>query len=107
MKQSSLILITLLLFLSGCSGGTGGGKYDDYQEEPDAAIESPYDEGSGHDAGFRWAEQNGIIDPSDCGGNSDSFVEGCREYANTVSSEPVDAAEEYEAGNEMPYEDGR
>lgn len=36
---------------------------------------------SGHDAGYRWAEQNDIDDPDDCDGNSQSFIEGCREYA--------------------------
>lgn len=36
---------------------------------------------SGHDAGYRWAEENGVDDPDDCDGNSVSFIEGCREYA--------------------------
>lgn len=36
---------------------------------------------SGHDAGYEWAEQNAIADPNDCGGDSDSFVEGCMAYA--------------------------
>lgn len=39
--------------------------------------ENPYDEGSGHYAGFEWAENN---DPGVCGGNSQSFIEGCEEY---------------------------
>jgi hypothetical protein len=36
---------------------------------------------SGHEAGYKWAEENGIDDPDDCGGNSDSFIEGCQAYA--------------------------
>jgi hypothetical protein len=36
---------------------------------------------SGHEAGYEWAEVNGIDDPDDCSGNSQSFIEGCREYA--------------------------
>lgn len=36
---------------------------------------------SGHEAGYQWAEKNGIDDPEDCDGNSMSFIEGCREYA--------------------------
>lgn len=36
---------------------------------------------SGHDAGYRWAEKRGIADPDDCTGNSRSFIEGCRSYA--------------------------
>lgn len=35
---------------------------------------------SGHEAGAEWAEQNGIDDPDDCGGNSNSFIEGCRTF---------------------------
>lgn len=36
---------------------------------------------SGHEAGYDWAEEQGITDPSDCGGNSNSFIEGCESYA--------------------------
>ncbi|SEL13341.1 hypothetical protein SAMN05428989_1516 [Pseudoxanthomonas sp. GM95] len=36
---------------------------------------------SGHEAGYNWAEENGIDDPDDCGGNSASFIEGCEAYA--------------------------
>jgi len=35
----------------------------------------------GHEAGYEWAEEKGIDDPEDCGGNSDSFIEGCQAYA--------------------------
>jgi hypothetical protein len=37
---------------------------------------------SGHDAGYRWAEENDIDDPDDCDGYSLSFIEGCKEYAD-------------------------
>ena len=37
---------------------------------------------SGHNAGYEWASNNGITDPSDCGGKSVSFIEGCEAYAN-------------------------
>jgi hypothetical protein len=36
---------------------------------------------SGHEAGYDWAEEKGIDDPDDCGGNSNSFIEGCESYA--------------------------
>jgi len=98
-KHIPLILITAL-FISACSGGNGGGKYEDYQEPEEEIIESPYADGSGHDAGFQWAEENGIDDPAECGGNSVSFIEGCEEYANTVSPES-------DPSEEMPWEDGR
>lgn len=39
------------------------------------APHNPYDEGSGHYAGFKWGE-----DGKSCGGNSTSFIEGCEEY---------------------------
>lgn len=42
---------------------------------------------SGHEAGYQWAEDNGIDDPSDCGGNSNSFIEGCEAYAEEQSEE--------------------
>jgi hypothetical protein len=44
-----------------------------YYTEP----ENPYDEGSGHSAGYEWAEEN---DVDSCDGNSNSFIEGCEEY---------------------------
>lgn len=36
---------------------------------------------SGHEAGYRWAEEHDIRDPEDCGGKSQSFIEGCRAWA--------------------------
>lgn len=36
---------------------------------------------SGHEAGFAWAQDNEITDASDCGGNSQSFIEGCEAFA--------------------------
>ena len=35
---------------------------------------------SGHEAGYDWAEDKGITDIDDCGGNSNSFIEGCQAY---------------------------
>lgn len=42
---------------------------------------------SGHEAGYAWAEENSIEDPSDCGGNSQSFIEGCESYAEEQQSQ--------------------
>lgn len=36
---------------------------------------------SGHEAGWAWAETHLIFDPDDCGGRSESFIEGCRAWA--------------------------
>lgn len=35
---------------------------------------------SGHEAGYAWAEEQDISDAGDCGGTSQSFVEGCEAY---------------------------
>jgi len=48
---------------------------------------------SGHEAGYEWAMDQGISDPSDCGGNSESFIEGCEAYANEQDDSSY---EEYE-----------
>ena len=43
--------------------------------------------GEGHEAGYQWAQENGIRDPANCFdengdpiNNSESFSEGCLEY---------------------------
>ena len=40
----------------------------------------------GHNAGWAWAEENGVTDPGECGGNSQSFIEGCEAYAEEVQA---------------------
>ena len=45
------------------------------------------DDCSGHNAGYEWAKEKGITDPSDCDGNSESFIEGCEAYANENSED--------------------
>lgn len=44
--------------------------------------ENPYEEGTGHYAGFEWAENNGS---ATCGGSSQSFIEGCEEHQRQES----------------------
>ena len=41
----------------------------------------------GHVKGYEWAEALGISDPDECGGNSQSFIEGCRCYAQEQQKE--------------------
>ena len=43
--------------------------------------ENPYSEGTGHYAGYEWAERNG----SSCSTSSQSFNEGCEEYETQES----------------------
>lgn len=50
---------------------------------------------SGHKAGYAWAQQKNITDASDCGGNSNSFMEGCRaavEEQHPAAIEPAAGA---------------
>jgi hypothetical protein len=61
-------------------------EYDERRDELEGANGSyaGYDctqDCSGHEAGYQWAAENGITDPDNCGGNSWSFIEGCRAYA--------------------------
>jgi hypothetical protein len=45
---------------------------------------------SGHEAGYQWAADHDIDDPDNCGGNSNSFIEGCRVYAEEQSQRSDD-----------------
>lgn len=40
------------------------------------------------DAGYAWGKELGIDDPSECGGNSRDFIEGCQAYA-TKHEDPM------------------
>lgn len=49
---------------------------------------------SGHQAGYDWAEKKDIDSIDNCGGNSQSFIEGCYEYVNENYPDP-DSCENY------------
>lgn len=66
--------LALPLILVGCNEADQQSNYDSSSEQE--VVGNPYDEGTGHDAGYKWAEENG----GDCDGNSQSFNEGCEEY---------------------------
>lgn len=78
-----LAVIGLVIYLSSDSSNK---TYDyDYTDSYDTGLtlkgyECTEDCG-GHEAGYDWAEEKGIDDPDDCGGNSNSFIEGCMSYA--------------------------
>lgn len=59
-----------------------------------AGASNPYE--SGHQAGYLWAERNDIDDPLDCGGNSQSFIAGCEEYAEEQEAQRQEEEEEQE-----------
>ncbi len=52
---------------------------------------------SGHRAGYEWAEDKNITDESECGGSSNSFIEGCRSWVeeNTDEDESESADDEH------------
>ena len=73
------ILISFIcgIILVSCSSQNSEDSYTDDggQERP---IGNPYSSGSGHYAGYEWAERTG----GSCSGYSQSFNEGCEEYYN-------------------------
>jgi hypothetical protein len=79
----SLRWLTLPIFLTALalSIGCGLSKPADSENEREAASctepSNPYSEGTGHYAGYEWAEKNGS---GDCNGSSQSFNQGCEEY---------------------------
>jgi len=49
--------------------------------EQNCVYQTTTSTGSGYGAGYEWAQANGITDPDYSNGNSESFNEGVREYA--------------------------
>lgn len=74
--------LTGFLVVSGC-----GSSQDSTKDEEGATKagctepHNPYNEGTGHYAGYEWAEKNG----STCNSSSESFKEGCEEYESQES----------------------
>ena len=61
------------------------------------------DDCSGHQAGWNWAERNGIEDEGDCGGRSQSFIQGCWAY---VEQNYGDDGDEFDSLEDCQYEYG-
>ena len=90
-----IIAVFFSIALTGCSNNSSTNSSDSIfdssatSDQTDTSSETPntfrgntcIDDCSGHKAGYDWAEEQGITDPSDCGGNSNSFIEGCESYA--------------------------
>lgn len=51
------------------------------------------DDCAGHDAGHEWAEHNDIAHPDQCGGNSQSFIDGCEDYAREQQASLIEDEE--------------
>ena len=91
------LILPIFLLLLGCSDqGTDLDEENQAREEStpvDSSIKPASSDGetfggydctvdcSGHEAGYKWAQEKGINDTDDCGGNSESFIEGCKAYA--------------------------
>lgn len=80
-KMSGRIIFTIAMvigagfFIYGFIRAAASPNYDLNSKDCEQPINS-YSEGSGHYAGWEWAEKNM---PATCGGNSQSFIEGCEE----------------------------
>ena len=60
-------------------------KFEDDPEQFFEDLDKPCSgDCSGHTAGYEWAEQKDIDDVDDCSGNSNSFIEGCEAYVETL-----------------------
>ena len=68
-----MIFFFLCLLLVGCNNGS---KNNSMNVNSCAEPQNPYSDGTGHYAGYNWAQENG----EECDGNSESFIEGCEEY---------------------------
>jgi hypothetical protein len=62
---------------------------------------------SGHEAGYDWAATNGITDPNQCGGDSQSFIEGCQAFAeeNYAPSGDRYGSDGDDGDSSQPYQD--
>ena len=88
-KRSVILCIVAssLLVGVGCSPPVSSSERDDKQagisgDCSELEPENSYSAGSGHYAGFEWAEKN---ESGSCGGNSSSFIEGCEEYQEQLA----------------------
>lgn len=85
MVKPILLVLTVLgmLLVGGCASSS---KSSNSNEEGVAhnctEPENPYDAGTGHYAGYEWAENHGA---GTCSGSSQSFNEGCEEYETQES----------------------
>lgn len=89
MKKYLLIIssIILVIILTGCNKVY--------------VSQNPYEIGTGHYAGYEWAKKNFDDWVSEyaetgkvrsCGGNSESFIEGCEEYLEQREKEDSEPA---------------
>jgi hypothetical protein len=77
------LTLSALLVVVGCTSSSSPEKTNEEETARHCSEpRNPYNEGTGHYAGYEWAETN---DPGSCGGRSQSFIEGCEEYQQQES----------------------
>jgi hypothetical protein len=78
MHTTSIVAFVVISLCSiGCGSDTAPEtKKSEKQTRACTEPENPYSQGSGHYAGYEWAERHG----GNCNGRSQSFNEGCEEY---------------------------
>jgi hypothetical protein len=67
------LAVCCIAILTSCSDGSNNIQGEERNKREQG---NPFDQGTGHNAGYEWAERTG----GDCNGNSNSFNEGCEEY---------------------------
>ncbi len=95
-----LITINSNSSTSSDSTSSSSSDYSDYSDaaEPEADTFHGYqctDDCPDHEAGYQWAEENGVCDDSFDGGNSESFAEGVRAFAEDGCGEEPDPGDDY------------
>jgi hypothetical protein len=70
-------MIVAAAVLSGCGSSESSSNSEKTAECVEPA--NPWNDDGGHQAGFRWAEENGLECPNNHG---ESFEEGCSEFYN-------------------------
>lgn len=111
-KRIGCLGLFLVVALSGCAANEAEAEADYEQNDNQSGTFMGYEctaDCSGHEAGYGWAEENSISDPDDCGGNSESFEEGCRAYAEekgSISSRGIEGTTSQRIGTTTFHSDG-
>jgi len=83
MRFIPILWASLMIVTCGCSREPNSRSEKEGGEASCVEPENRYTPGSGHYAGYEWAEHNG---GGDCNGRSQSFNEGCEEYEQQESA---------------------
>ena len=97
MRAPSRVSCAALLLAVLLPGAAFGQEYD--PSDVDAYdVEEPSflctQDCSGHEAGFQWAQENDLTETYQCGGDSQSFIEGCEGFVQQRAEQAEEEAEE-------------